>query len=144
MDLGKERVEKIRSVKSSFSRLIELQMASRVICLGDCINSVLKQKQPLLVSLGNSLMREQDISNQTITLRDQPFWGDFNGTPLIFSVCQFKAVLFGLFPATLFCSYINCTPFEWMELVISFYLEQPSPVIKQPGCSGTYQESTSL
>lgn len=31
-----------------------------------------------------------------------------------FCVCQFKAVLFGLFIAKLFCSYINCVPFKWM------------------------------
>lgn len=38
--------------------------------------------------------------------------------------CQYKVVLF--FPAELFCSYINYTPLEWMELVISFCLEQLS------------------
>lgn len=87
--------------------------------------------QPLPVSLVNRLTREQDVTTQTIILRDQPsFWGDFNGTTLIFSVCQFKAVLLGLFPAKFFCATLTVLPLNGWELVICFYLEQLSPVHK--------------
>lgn len=99
-------------------------MALGVICSGYL----------LPVSLVNRLIRQQDITNQTITLRDQPsFWGGFNGTTLIFSVCQFKAIIGSYlvsFQQNSSVATLTVLPLNGWELVICFYLEQLSPVLK--------------